>query len=69
MQKRLVQEIAQCRGGPNRLKRMRGEFIQTRDELLAEVKEIEEILDLIDEVSGAANPEETSEVPVDSLGE
>ncbi len=73
MQKRLVEELAECRGGPNRLKKMRVEFADQYNELEREMEEVREILELIDEVTGDGEQEATTQVtdrePVDSIGE
>ena len=78
MQKRLIEELAKCRGGPNRLKKMRAEFLARYDDLRSECDEVAELLELIDEVTGeegevdayqAASEEVTDKEPVDSIGE
>jgi hypothetical protein len=73
MQKRLVEELAECRGGPNRLKKMRVEFADQYNELEREMEEVREVLELIDEVTGDGEQEATTQVtdrePVDSIGE
>jgi len=78
MQKRLIEELAKCRGGPNRLKKMRAEFLARYDDLRTEYDEVAELLELIDEVTGeegevdayqAASEEVTDKEAVDSIGE
>lgn len=83
MQKRLIEELAKCRGGPNRLKKMRIEFLARYDDLRAECDEVAELLELIDEVTGTGDDDEetekdayqeaseavTEQLPVDSIGE
>ena len=80
MQKRLIEELAKCRGGPNRLKKMRAEFLARYDDLRSESEEVAELLELIDEVTGdeegaekdayqEATDRVTEKLPVDSIGE
>jgi len=78
MQKRLIEELAKCRGGPNRLKKMRAEFLARYDDLRTEYDEVAELLELIDEVTGEegevdayqeASEAVTDKEPVDSIGE
>jgi hypothetical protein len=84
MQKRLIEELAECRGGPNRLRKMRKEFDEKRVNIEEELVDILELLDTIDDVTGdseAAEEKEekdayqeesdavTDREPVDSIGE
>lgn len=83
MQKRLIEELAKCRGGPNRLKKMRAEFLARYDDLRSECDEVCELLELIDDVTKTGEDDEetekdayqeatdavTKEEPVDSIGE
>ena len=59
MQKRLIEELAECRGGPNRLKKMRREFAEKYEEMDEELAEVRELLELIDEVTGENEATET----------
>lgn len=80
MQKRLIEELAECRGGPNRLKKMRKEFEEKYNLLAEQLEELTWVLAVIDEVTGKTEAaaedayQEASEAvterePVDSIGE
>ncbi len=79
MQKRLIEEMAKLRGGKTRLKDLREEYHDEFVRLSGLAEEAGAILDLIDEVTGESEVQETSDEdacqgatdrePVDSLGE